>query len=106
MRLIKKNISVLKLLSKANKKKRDKILDDADEELIKCLCEIGENTLYNNVSLNDCQYKKLSRHRKSIRKLCKKGESWKKKKKFLKQTGGFLPYLIGPLLSFVLEKVF
>lgn len=105
MHSVKKNLIRLKQLCKTSKKDRDQILKSADIELIRCLCEIADNTLNNNVQLTNAQYEKLVRHKSTLRKLCKKGEGWKKKKKIIRQTGGFLLPLLVPILSLLLGKI-
>jgi hypothetical protein len=105
MRSVKKNLIRLKRICKTTKKGRDKILKNADIELIRCLCEIAENTLNNNIHLSNAQYQKLARHKSTLRKLCKRGEGWKKKKSLIRQTGGFLLPLLIPILSLILGKV-
>jgi hypothetical protein len=105
MRSVKKNLSRLKQIFKATKKGRDKLIKNADIELIRCLCEIAENTLNNNIHLSTDQYEKLTRHKSTLRKLCKRGEGWKKKKSLIRQTGGFLLPLLIPILSVILGKV-
>ena len=102
---LKKNTAVLRRLQKCSRKERESILANADESLIRCICEISQNTLNNNVPLTSSQLKKLSRHKSILRRLCGKKESWKKKKKIIYQTGGFILPLLAPLLGVFLQKL-
>lgn len=94
----------LKALVKAKPKERRHILKQPGDELTKCLCECALNTLNSNVTLTAAQFKKLSRHKRILRLLADKKVSLKsKKKKILKQAGGFLVPLLVPILTTVLE---
>jgi len=104
MDTIKKNLKQLKRLSKAKAKERTSIINNADDELIKSICEIAFNTLNRNAPLSNTQFRKLSKHKHIVRRLSKKGESIKKKKAIIKQKGGFLPLLITPLLALLAAK--
>ncbi|KAF4529260.1 hypothetical protein B566_EDAN017701 [Ephemera danica] len=102
---LKMNISTLRKLKRCSPAERQKILRNADKSLICCLCEIAQNTLNNNVPLNKCQYKKLSKHKNILRRLCKKGEKWQGKKMLIKQSGGFILPLLAPILGVLLQKI-
>jgi hypothetical protein len=99
------HIAVLKRLRKSTPFVRKKIISEADKDLIKTLCEVAHNTLQNKVPLNKKQYKDLVRHKKILRKLAKQGENWKKKKKVIKQSGGFILPLLAPILGIFLQKL-
>lgn len=100
---------LLKVLVKAKPSLRKAILKEGDKALVYSICEICENTLSGRVPLSAGQRQKIQRHKNIIRKLAKKGESWKKKKAVLIQhgSGAFIPLLLnvlGPILGSLLFK--
>ncbi|KAF5276366.1 hypothetical protein FQA39_LY18593 [Lamprigera yunnana] len=100
-----KNADLLKALSKLGVKERLALLKCLDEKQIHCICECVYNTLKGEVPLSIEQKHRLSRHKTILRRLVKPGEVIKKKKQILLQHGGgFLPLLLTPLLSAILEK--
>jgi hypothetical protein len=102
---VKDHTSVLRRLVSCSKQKRKQILLNADAELIKTISEIALNTLNSNVELSDDQFKKLCRHKNTLRDLADKRVSVKKKKKkILRQAGGFLLPLLIPILTSVLTS--
>jgi hypothetical protein len=106
-RTIKEHHEVLKELHKATPSKRKSILKTADCGLIKCLCEIVHNTLRGAVPLKKAQKTKLSRHRKILRNIARKGSTWQKKRKiFIQKGGAILPLVLGPLLGAILGNIF
>ncbi|KAF4529188.1 hypothetical protein B566_EDAN017653 [Ephemera danica] len=86
MSSLRKNLLILRRLSKSKPKVRKEILKHADKELVRCICECAHNTIYNNVPVTEPQLKRLSRHKRMLRRLAKKGESWKKKKQTILHT--------------------
>lgn len=97
MHKVKRHVHLLHLLSTATPQQRKAILRTASKEQIKLLCEICQNLLAGNISINT---KKLHSYRKTIRQLAnKKIPILKKKKLFLNQTGGFLPLILPTVLS-------
>lgn len=106
-RTIKEHHRVLQELHQASQGKRRSILKSADCGLVKCLCEIVHNTLRGAVPLKRSQKTKLSRHKKILRNIVRKGSTWKKKKKlFIQRGGAILPLILAPLLSAVLGNIF
>jgi hypothetical protein len=105
MRSLRKNLPKLLRLRKAKPAKRKKLLEEADDSLVHCICETAHNCLNTNIPLTGAQYLRLSRHKKTLRRLTKKGESIKKKRKILKQSGGFILPLLAPVLSWLLGKI-
>ena len=95
-----KNVDYLSVLCKCDPKLRPAIIEQADQQLIKVICDCIENILSGNVSIPPESKKKLSRHKRLLRELRSKN-SLKFKKKKLIQSGGFLPALLGPLLGVV-----
>lgn len=97
---------ILKALLKVNPEQRLAILKTADKNLIKCLCGCALNLVKGNVPVTPILRRKLGKYKKSIRALAHRRGSWKAKKKVLLQRGGgFVPLLLGPILSAVLTSV-
>ena len=106
MSSLRKNLMILRKLSKSKPKVRKEFLKHADKELVRCICECAHNTIYNNVPVTKPQLKRLSRHKRMLRRLAKKGESWKKKKQaIVRQKGGFLLPLLAPILGTFLSSI-
>jgi predicted nucleic acid-binding protein len=98
---------VLRALHKASPSMRKSMLKAADCGLIHSICECVYNTIRGNVKLTPNQKTRLSRHKKLLRKIMHRGQSWKKRKKLINQKGGaFLPLILAPLLSGVLSNLF
>lgn len=95
-----KNLDYLSVLCKCNSKQRSHIINAADQQLIKTICDCAENVLSGNIKINSEQKKRLSRHKSILRELRSK-KSWRQKRRKLSQTGGFLPALLAPLLGVV-----
>jgi hypothetical protein len=103
---LKDHAAVLGRLVKGRNKQRLKIISKCDDELIKCLSECAQNTLNSNVPLTPNQLKKLACHKKIVRCLACKNTTLKaKRKKILKQTGGFLLPLLVPILTAILQNI-
>jgi hypothetical protein len=98
--------ALLQTLRKSTPGKRVKILKNSNDELINCLCECALNTINCNVPLSNSQLIKLRPHKQILRYLANKKFSLKnKRKKIVKQAGGFLLPLIIPILSSVLTTL-
>jgi hypothetical protein len=97
---LRRNVPLLKLLSGGSRSLKKEVLRTANSDLICSLCECAHNTLKGNIKLSSAQKKKLVKHKKVIRRLAKRGETYKKKKRYIVQTGGaFLPALLGPIIA-------
>src|SRR5690349_1348395 len=100
---LKKFVPLLKVIQVATKRVRKIILDDADNEVIKVICEICYNFCKGNLKTNKKCYKKLLKYKTQIHTLAKTRKSQKNLKterKVLQQSGaGFIPLLLSPLLS-------
>jgi hypothetical protein len=105
MRSLRKNLPKLLRIRRAKPTERKRLLEEADDSLVRCICETAHNCLNNNIPLTSAQYRKLSRHKNTLRRLTKKGESIKKKKKILKQSGGFILPLLAPVIGWLLGKI-
>ena len=95
---LKKHSDMLSVMSKANPKVNKVLIQNANKDLVYCLCECALNVLKGNVTLNRGQKRKLTRHKQGLRSLVQPKTSILKKKKILQQ-GGFLPALLGPILG-------
>lgn len=94
-----KNLALLNALRFVDITQRKAILRNADETLIKCICECALNTLNGNVPITEEKKKKLRKYATILRKLSENKGTWSKKKKFLIQKGG------GAFLSILLSVV-
>ncbi len=105
-RTVENNLEVLKFLCKGDQKYTRKLLKHADKKLITCLCECVLNVLNGNVPLSKIEKERLKDHKTLLRKLCKKGGSFKKKKNIITQKGsGFLPLLLTPIISALFGQI-
>ena len=98
--LIKKLINThktLTLLSKCNKKIRNKLIKNSKKDFIFSLCECLLNILNGNIKITEDDKKKLKEKKYIIKKLIKKSSLSNKKK--IIQSGGFLEILIPSLIS-------
>ena len=92
----------LKLLSESKTPKRRKLLIDwASKKDIDALSEIALNTLKGNLKLSPNVFKKIQKHKRTIRLIACKKQKISKKKRIIKQSGGFLPLLIPAAISVV-----
>jgi hypothetical protein len=101
-RRLKEQKEVLKMLAKADSKKRKKLLEGANDETIKCICECALNTLKSRVPLDEGQFRRLRRHKHTLRFLADRRVSISNKKNKVKQTGGFLIPLLAPIIGSIL----
>ena len=105
MKRLKKNKHLLYALKSAKPKLRSAIVKTADEELIKTICDCCLNTLNGNHKVNNSLKRKLIKHRNTLRSLASRGTGIKKKRRILTQKGGFLPMLLGSILSGVIGSL-
>jgi len=97
MKRLRKHADVLKVLASAKPKLKKAIIEGADPQLIKCLCDCANNILKGHVSLSKSQLANLRRHKRSVRFLTQRQNIARKKK--ILQTGGFLGTLLTPILG-------
>lgn len=75
------------------------ILKNCDDRFIQTLSEIVHNILIGNVDIDSITMRKLKRYKSQLRELhqyIRKNKQVKnRRKKFINQTGGFLPLIIG-----------
>ena len=95
-----KTFQKVRLLSLATPRARKHIIRDADKALINALSECCLNVLKGHVPLTAKQKSRLSKHKKSLRKLAERGVGVRKRKKILIQSGsGLLPALLVPVAA-------
>lgn len=95
---LKKQAAVMKMLSLSKPAATKAILKTASPDLVHVLTECCLNVLKGNVSLTPRQRKNLARYKRIMRQLSRKSMPLKKKKQLL-QTGGFLQYLLKPIVG-------
>lgn len=105
MKRLKSNKHLLHALKVAKPKLRNAIIKAADDDFIKALCECCMNVLNGNHKVTPALRKKLSKHRVALRVLSNRKNALRKKRKLLLQKGGFLPMLLGSILSGVLGSL-
>lgn len=104
--LLSDNRYILLALQSNNKKLVRDILKNADAKLIKTICEIIYNILQGNVELTSDVKRALERYKKQLRCLsCTKKKGISKKKKIIQKGAGFIPLLIGSVLSGLTKTV-
>lgn len=90
---------LLYALKNAKSKLRKNILKASEPDLIKALCDCSTNVLNGNVQIGNAVKKKLKRYKKELRVISCPKRKISLKRKLLIQRGGFLPALLGVLLS-------
>ena len=105
-RRVKHNAPYLHVLAKGSDKQRQGIIQGANKELITCLCECALNILNGNVHLKPADRKRLTKYKRHIRVLDDKRVGVQRKKKVLRQKGGFLGALLTPVLSALVGLLF
>lgn len=105
MKRLKVHKHTLHVLKNCSPQVRKSIVSSASPELIKCLCEICVNMLNGNVKISKSNKKNLNGYKNHLRKLISNRLNIKAKKKLLVQKGGFLPVLLGALLSGVIGNL-
>lgn len=105
MKRLKTHKHTLHVLKNCNPLIRRTILKSASPELIKTLCEICMNTLNGNAKISGNCKKQLKIYKNPIRKLISPRLGLKTKKKILIQKGGFLPALLGAVLSGIIGNL-
>ena len=96
---------MLYVLKDADPKLRRAILRKVDDDVIKTINEIAYNTLKGNTRLNKKTKASLDPYKKELRCLKCPKKNLQSKRKLLVQKGGFLPVLIGSVLSGLIGKL-
>ena len=101
MKRLQKYSALLAAVQAADPKTRVGILRSAPDEFIKTLLEVVLNLLAGNIPYTKKIYNKLRRHKTQLRNLRskQKGSVANMRRSFLKQKGGFLPFLLAPLIA-------
>jgi len=96
---------MIKILFKADKATRERLLACADKDLVRILCAISKNTVSGKVDLKPKEKAKLQKYKDKLRFLSRRG-NWKGKKKVLAQKGcGLIPVLLGPIIGALISKI-
>lgn len=105
MKRLRVNKHILHVLRKSKPNLRKALIKQCEPDVIKTLCEICLNTLKGNTRLSNVAKKRLKKYKRTIRSLSQPKQSVAFKRKVLLQHGGFLPLLLGTLLSGVIGKL-
>lgn len=105
MKRLRENRHTLHVLKDCNPQLRKVLLKAASSEIIKTLCEISLNTLNGNSKISKHCKNKLKKYKRELRQLVCPKLSITAKRKILVQKGGFLPVLIGSILSGVIGQL-
>ena len=97
VKTVKRHINSLRALCHFKPKQIKGLIENSDKELVGCICEC----MYNVATVPPKTLAKLKKHKSKIRKVIAKRTNFKKKKKLLAQSGGFLPLLLAPIVSLV-----
>ena len=100
-RMKKQAVCLQMLIKTKNAKLRKAILEHADSELIRALCECAHNILRGNVKMTPREKTRLRKYQTKLRLIARKNVSVKQKRRHLQHTGGFLPALLAPLAASV-----
>ena len=101
---LKKSFDLLKTLSECKRNMRKSILKNADKDLVNSVCEYVLNVLNGNVRLDQTTLNHLVKHKKTLRNLID-AKNKKRRKQILIQKGGFIEYLLPPLLQVVADLI-
>lgn len=105
MKRLKVNRHLLHTLNKAPPRLRRAILKESSPEIVKTICEISHNVLKGNVAINKKSREHLKKYKRSLRQLASPKLKLSSKRKILVQRGGFLPVLLGTILSGVIGDI-
>lgn len=105
--MVYKQLPLLQILATATPKSRKKILKAANYQLIKAIVECVYNVLVGNVKVTPKRTEKLRKYKNILRKIhSKNNNKWTEKKSAIVQSGGsFLPLLLTPVISYLLDKI-
>lgn len=96
---LKENKYLLYTLRKADPRLRKAIIKNSNSDFIKTLSEISLNLLNGNVEHTPHLKNQLKKYKKNLRCLACSKRSIKSKRNILVQKGGFIPILLGSILS-------
>jgi hypothetical protein len=95
---VKQYLPELRRLARMSKKQRNKYVATCPKDLVLCICEIVRNVIKGHIPVKACHLKKLSPHKRLLRKLALKNTSLTQRKKIL-QKGGLAAWILNPILS-------
>lgn len=102
-----KNACILCALCYLNNAQRKKVIQNAEKDLIKCICECALNILNGNVEVTNQQKNKLKKFKKVLRKLSSSQGGVKSRKKIIQKGGAaFLPLLLAPIIGELISHLF
>ena len=99
---IQKYIDLLQLFQKATPAQRKILLEVANNDFIRTLCECCHNANRGNIPLAPKTKRKLKKYANTMRKVASRNDKYKgigQKRQLLIQEGGFLPALLAPIIS-------
>lgn len=100
MTRLKANKHMLYVLKAAHPKMRKLLIKHVHPEVIKTISEIAYNTLNGNNKISVRSKNSLCKYKKELRSMaCLKGSVASKRKIILQRGAGFLPALLGTVLS-------
>jgi hypothetical protein len=103
---LKRNLSTLQKLLKLRPHQRTNFIKHSSDDFMKTVCECAINSLNSTVPLNNKQLDKLKPYKRTVRILADRKISLnKKRRKILKQSGGFLLALLKPVLTAVVANL-
>jgi hypothetical protein len=104
---VEKCLPTLRKLAKAKtKKERIKLLKKAKSCIYYSIAEISKNTLNGNIPVTEREKIRIQPYKEHLRRLARKsGVPLKEKKQIVLQSGGFLPGLLIPALTYLGGKL-
>lgn len=100
-------LPLLDKLSKVSPAVRKKLLQTANQRLIKSILECVYNVLKGNLKLERECLEKLRKYKAVLRRINKVGRKIQERKQIIIQTGGaFLPALLSPIVGILINKIF
>lgn len=104
--LVIKQLPLLEVLTKVNDKSRKKILKYCDQKLVEAIAECVYNILRDNVQISQQRVNKLKKYKKTLRDLANPQTKLNKKHNIIVQSGGsFLPLVLKPIVSYLLDNI-
>lgn len=99
-----RNIHRLHVAAESPVKLQKALLRQLDIDFVACLCDCIDNIKDKTIKLSKKQWKKLKPYSNILNKLAAPTTSFKTKRRILiQQKGGFLPYIISPVLYMLAE---
>ena len=80
----------IKVLARSNANQRKLLLRGATNQQLKGLFELCLNIIRGNLPINNAEFRRLKRHRKTLESLASRRVPLYKKRKIVNQKGGFI----------------